>query len=476
MKPIYSIFYRILLATFVFISCNDISQSQSPISPYTENNRYWQYKGEPVLLLGGSKGNYLFNLDSVEAHLDEMQKVGANYLRVTMGIWKGDHFEKQPFKVLEEGKCDLNAWNESFWNKVADVFKWANERDIIIQLELWDRFNYSRDTWKGCPYNPAVNINYTYAESSFDTLYPKHPFWDKQPFFHTIPGMPRYRPELDTVRFYQEKFIDKLLGLTFQYNNILYCINNETSTPTEWGLYWMAYIGQKAGQANKEVYVTDMFDEWFHPRSCEPCWQAFKEYDKYEYLDISQVNSRLKDQAHWDSLQWILKQREEYPVIRPANNTKVYGGPEYRDIFGSAKDGVEKFCRNIIGGCASARFHRPTSGHGLNQTAKNVIRAIRKVETYVKLWEVTPAMDLLGDRESDEAYLAAEEGAKYLLYFPSGGNVTLDLSEYEDLEFSGKWISVNTGGRGEEITVEGGASVSMQTPDDSGWFAVFIKK
>lgn len=81
-----------------------------------------------------------------------------------------------------------------------------------------------------------------------------------------------------------------------------------------------------------------------------------------------------------DILQWILNQREIYPKIRPANNAKVYGGPEYCEIFGSAQDGVEKFCRDIIGGSASACFHRPTSRLGLNQTAKNVISAIREVE------------------------------------------------------------------------------------------------
>ena len=34
------------------------AQNTDRIKPYTENPKYWQYKGEPVLLLGGSKTDH----------------------------------------------------------------------------------------------------------------------------------------------------------------------------------------------------------------------------------------------------------------------------------------------------------------------------------------------------------------------------------------------------------------------------------
>ncbi len=54
------------------------------IQPYAANPRYWQYNGRPVMLLGGSKTDHIFLLDDLKAHLDEMQSVGANYVRCTM--------------------------------------------------------------------------------------------------------------------------------------------------------------------------------------------------------------------------------------------------------------------------------------------------------------------------------------------------------------------------------------------------------
>jgi hypothetical protein len=59
------------------------------IQPYDVNPSYWQYKGRPVLLLGGSDQDNLFNHPNLgpaglEAHLDLLASVGGNYVRNTM--------------------------------------------------------------------------------------------------------------------------------------------------------------------------------------------------------------------------------------------------------------------------------------------------------------------------------------------------------------------------------------------------------
>ena len=54
------------------------------IRPYSKNPFYWQYKGEPVLLLGGSIEDNLFQISDIEAHLDLLHAVGGNYVRCTM--------------------------------------------------------------------------------------------------------------------------------------------------------------------------------------------------------------------------------------------------------------------------------------------------------------------------------------------------------------------------------------------------------
>ncbi len=442
--------------------------STREIKPYSENPRYWEYKGEPVLLLGGSKDDNLFMAENLEEHLDELQACGGNYIRNTMSARDSGNVFR--FLIQPDGLYDLNKWNPEYWQRFENLLRLTSERDIIVQLEIWDRFDYSTANWEVSPWKPGNNVNYSEQETGLAKEYPDHPGKDKQPFFHSIPRMPDYSNKLDIVRSYQENYIKKLLSYTLDYGNVLYCMDNETSTPPEWGRYWIAFIDSIAKEKGREIYLTDMFDQFFTPQTCPSCLQVLGNPDIYTFIDVSQINSRNFNQSHWDTLQWIIQERDKFP-LRPVNNTKIYGGENSTWGSGSNEDGVERFCRNVMGGCASVRHHRPPHGNGLNDKAKASIKAVRKVETLVKLWDVTPRMDLLTGREEDEAYLAAEEGEKYILYFTHGGAVNLDLRSHAK-SYHLNWISVNSGEWGEESGFRGETIQEIIAPDPGGWFAV----
>jgi len=146
---------------------------------------------------------------------------------------------------------------------------------------------------------------------------------------------------------------------------------------------------------------------------------------------------------------------------------------------------VERFWRNLLAGSASARFHRPDAGNGLNDHAQASIRAARLVESRVKFWEVTPQMHLLSDREENEAYLAAKPGEAYVLYFTDGGAVGLDFRDAPG-PFETTWISVSmgittrtwqTGGyRQLKTTLTGDCVVTLSAPYQGGWVVVLVKK
>ena len=94
-------------------------------------------------------------------------------------------------------------------------------------------------------------------------------------------------------------------------------------------------------------------------------------------------------------------------------------------------------------------------------------------------------MDLLSDRESNEAYLAAKPGERYALYFTNGGSVGLDLSGAKDT-FDVTWISVSMGipirtsasGRYRLMnkTIQGGRAVTLTAPYKGGWVVAIVKK
>ncbi len=450
------------------------------IQPYVKNPRYWQYKGRPVLLLGGSRTDHIFLLDGLREHLDEISQVGGNYVRCTMSQREG--LDLKPHKRLASGKFDLDQWNEDYWNRFASCLKWCAERDIILQIEVWDRFDYSTEHWQTSPWNPGNNVNYTYDQTGFAAEYPQHPSRDLQPFFHSIPGMPRYDPRLDLVRQFQEAFVRKMLSYTLDYPNVLYCMNNETSTPAAWGRYWIEFIQRRAAERNVQVFTTDMFDDAFQAEQAEHTPIVFDDTKHYMFADISQVNSRNFDEAHWDALRWLIDQVNRHP--RPCNHTKIYGSGYYSFGTGGPEDGVERFWRDILGGSASVRFHRPDSGNGLNDFAKGSIRAARILEEQIKMWDVEPHMELLANRASNEAYLAAQPGEKYALYFTNGGSVQLDLTGVQG-DFNVTWISISMGittetaldGRRRATrSIRGGSMVTLTAPYKGGWVAAVVKR
>jgi hypothetical protein len=458
------------------------NRNENSIKPYKINPRYWQYKGQPVLLLGGSETDHIFLLDDLEQHLDEIAQTGGNYVRCTMS--QREELDLKPHRRRADGKFDLNEWNTDYWNRFANCLKWCYERDIIIQIEVWDRFDYAQDNWKQSPWNPRNNINYSYAQSGFAEEYANGQLYkDEHPFFHSIEGTSHYISRYDLIRKYQEAFVDKMLSYSLPYGNVLYCMNNETSSEAGWGQYWIQLIKAKAAEKGVTVCTTDMFDDAYMAEKAEHTSLIFNDAERYMFADISQVNSRNFDETHWERLQWLLRQVNTHP--RPSNHTKIYGSGYYSFGTGGPEDGVERFWRNILGGSASARFHRPDSGNGLNDFAKGSIKAARILESLIKFWDVTPQMGLLSDRESNEAYLAAKPGETYALYFTNGGSVGLDLSCVTG-SFEVTWISVSMGIRTQtsatggyrlmEKTIEGGDVVTISAPYKGGWVAAIVRK
>lgn len=463
----------ILLAVMACAAAELPTPNPLRIQPWAENPYYWQYQGKSVLLLGGSKDDNLFQIPDLEEHLDLLASVGGNYIRNTMSDRVDKGFEVYPFKQLPDGKYDLLQDNEEYWRRFSELLRLTYERDIIIQIEVWDRFDYSRDNWTPHPYNPKNNVNYTVEQSGLGTEYANHPGSDEQPFFHTIPGMPRYEPRLDVVRAYQERFVDKMLSYSLDYGNVLYCMDNETSSPVAWGQYWMEFIRGRAAERGLTVCVTDMFDDVFKPETSAHLRVVLDHPELYDFLDISQTNSRTFGEDQWEKLIWIRNAAAAHP--RPRNNTKIYSDGQTGFGSGTPRDGVERFWRHLIAGAASCRFHRPTSGIGLNEISQACIRAARKVESVVKFWDVQAHQELLTDRERNEAYLAAEPGKAYVLFMTDGGSVGLQLPA-DGAPHSVKWVDISSGDWGPEASLTGGGTVTISAPGPGPWAAAIVRQ
>ncbi len=465
------------LVTMAFGNAALLADDANRIQPYSGNPFYWQYKGEPVLLVGGSRDDNLFNhAEGLVEHLDTMAACGGNYVRNTMSsrnpgnIWA--------FKRLDDGLYDLDQWNPEYWDRFENLLRLCRDRDIIVQIEVWDPWDYFKTEatlgygqgnigWESCPYNPALNVNYTAAESGLaeqiDFYAAREP--SDHLFFYTPPAM----KDIPVVRKYQEAFVDKMLSISLAYPNVLYCMNNEVGEPPEWGQYWAKFIRERAEKAGKKVYLTDMRRRGDF-RSDEQI-RMLHDRKHFDFFEISQNNHR-NDQEHYDHIMHIRSQVIANPI--PINNVKVYGGTRRNNIA----NGIERFWRNLFGGCASTRFHRPGPhdqyfGLGLSELAQTNIRSMRMLTDVLNVVECAPHNDLLSDREPNEAYCLAKPGERYAVYFTDGGAVKLDVSAAQgSLEV--RWLDIARSAWLETQSVQSSRTLELKAPGDGPW-AVLIR-
>lgn len=422
--------------------------SESGLGIHDANPYYWTYDGEPTLLLGGSSEDNLFQVPGVEHELDALAAVGGNYVRCTMS--SRDEGNVPPFARGSEG-YDLDAWNEEYWERFERFLAATAERDVVVQIELWATFDYYRDNWARNPFNPANNSTYSAAESGLPTSVDSHPVETDNDFFRSPPAA----MDLPVVREYQERFVDRLLEHALEYDHVLYCMDNETSVTPEWGAYWSRFVRARADEAGETVYTTEMWDPW--DLSHEMHDETFDHPEIYDFVDVSQ-NNHNSGREHYDN---ALAQRERIAgAPRPMNNVKIYGG--YGD-YGSPRDGVERFFRNIFAGTASARFHRPASGIGLDSRARRMLRSAREIVEAIDVPACEPAPARLDDREVNEAYLLSNPGTEYAAYFPDGGAVDADLEAGRC-----RWYDVEACRWGPEEEFDG----RLDAPGDGHWVAV----
>lgn len=455
----YFLFTWLILSSATLIFAQSFNQRR--IQPYSQNQSFWQYDGRPVLLIGGSSEDNLFQIENLENELDIIRSNGGNYIRNTMSC--RDEGNVAPF--IKTGKrYNPDKFNEEYWNRFEKLLKLTAERNIFVQIEIW-AFHDFTGYWTENPWNPLNNTLFT----EINTKLKSEPYGDRPTyishFFNSVPKLNN-----DTLLLsYQQKFVDKLLSISFKYDHVLYCITNEifSQYSPEWGWYWSDYIKEKAKIAGIGTEVTEMFQTVDIKHDQHKASLDFPE--KYSYVELSQ-NSFNSNQEHWDFLQWVRNYVAQNP--RPINHVKLYGG-----LIGSwtsgPTHGVERFWRSIIGGTASVRFHRPPYGIGISERAQNNVLSASMLANEYDFFTSVPDVDLalLQERESDEAYLAKNNSDDIVVYFPDGGNVIINLTEFPG-SYNLKWLNIEAAKWEGSITVVGGGEIELKPRFFGNWVAL----
>ena len=284
--------YLLSIAIVLSILCgcgNKVGIEGISISP--EENGYFLYKGEKVLLLGGSNEDNPFQYPALWSEIDSLAKAGGNYIRCTMS--SRDSGNVWAFKKEENGLYNLREFNPDYWKSFDDFLAYCATRDVIVQVEVWATFDFHLEYWQKNPFNPKNNINYNELRSKLSSEFADHPAVRINDFFRSVPS------QLCTpvLLGYQQAFVDKLLSYSLKYDNVLYCMDNETSANSDWAKFWASYIKDKAKyDCDKEAYVTEMWDPWNLEHSLHS--ESFFNPDIFDFVEIN-GNNHNADYKHW---------------------------------------------------------------------------------------------------------------------------------------------------------------------------------
>jgi len=199
---------------------------------------------------------------------------------------------------------------------------------------------------------------------------------------------------------------------------------------------------------------------------------TWKHPELYTFCDVSQNNHNPPDQ-HWANLQEFRRRIQASGVLRPLNSVKVYGCNDYQ--YGTTRDAIERFLRNLFGGLAAVRFHRPPTGLGLGEKAQHCIRSARMLSDALDSWfDCVPHVDLLSNRSYNEAYCFANPPEEYAVFFTDGGNVRLAVAGNGPFQL--RWLEILTCQWRPEETLEAQEGrLHLVTPLDNGYWAVVIR-
>lgn len=435
------------------------------IQPSPENRWYWSYNDEPTLLLGGTDKDNLFQWtdNRLQAHLDDLVKAGGNFVRNTMSSRKEN--DVSPFEHDNNGTYDLHRWNNLYWDRLSNFLDETSEREVIVELTLWDQHDFVGSRWDDHAWNPSNN----------DTLPPDtlpstgtSDWQDRIAFFRTV------EESNDVVLTHQKRFVDRILSYTLNYENVIYNITNEGWAGIEWERHWAEHVLNRAEERGNHVDIANM-----NLTPEDSVRKAIEHPETFSYVEVSQHNQNFagaSGQDHWDNLQTWRSEVEDAIGPRPFNNVKIYGGYNGgNDVAGDAEQAIQWFWQNVLGGCAACRFHRQVAGNedtwgiGGSERALTHIRSVRMIEEIVDLCSLTPHPDLLVDAAPNEAYCIANSGKSYVVYFPTGSEITLDL---EEGSYRLRYLNTETATWTTHDTINTATEVLLNSPDQQNQIVV----
>jgi parallel beta-helix repeat protein len=419
-----------------FVAGNSITSAEAAgaLSVSTTNPRYFVDENGKAVYLAGSylnEYNLLSGAWDVASYLDYLQQQNHNFTRVWVweqSPWSFDatgkfSFTIQPYERTGPGlaldgdlKFDLTQFNQAYFDQLRSRVIAAGQKGIYVSVMLFEGFSNQKavgqvNPWLGDPFQKSNNINGINGD-------PNHNGGGEEFFSLSYPSLVSL----------EEAFARKVVDTLNDLDNVLYEISADGSVASlPWQYHMVDYIkSYQATQPNQ------------HP------------------VGISQFNSGNLADVLNSSADWLVIQASNLnPAL--ANQNKVLFLEANPTLFTSASSHQwiwKSFTRGY-----NVTYLEPTIP---NDQINNVIHAaIGQSVAYSQFMDL--AAFFPSDKLCSTGYCLTDPAKKYLVYLPSGGRVTLDLSGSQQ-NFVPVWFDPASGNTISGSAVSGGKKVALRSP------------
>jgi hypothetical protein len=421
---------KLLLSTIVSLILISPADATGPLRIDPSNPRYFfDGNGKAVYLAGSYQNPYNLLSNGTQdflAYFDFLAQQNHNFTRVwawEQAPWTYDQngemvFTQQPYQRMGPGtaldgglKFDITRFNQAYFDQLRDRIIAAGQRGIYVSLILFEGFSTQRQVrqvnpWLGDPFQSENNINGVDADSNRDGR-----------------GAEFFSLSSPSVTALQEAFIRKVVDTLNDLDNVLYEISGDTLPGSlAWQNHMVEYL--KAYEASKPNQ---------HP------------------VGISQFYPKGIADVFNSSADWIVMQGTS---LNPA----LAGGGKV--LFLEASPTLLRKNPDQWVWKTFTRGYNPIypEDSSVSSSVHAAIGQTRAYSQFVNMTSMSPS-----DTACSNKFCLVSPGANYLVYLPSRGAVTVDLSATNQ-SLAAAWFDPATGQTISGNSTSGGTQVRFTSP------------
>ena len=410
--------------------------AKGPLRVHPDNPRYFtDGTGRAVYLTGSHTWNTLHDSGRAgegpfdySGYLDFLRRHDHNFFRMWLRIGTGGgppitqptvYPRTGPGKAADgEPKYDLSRFNPAFFERLRDRVKQAGDRGIYVAVMFFGGDNVvdvgGNPNWPLHPYRKENNVNGVDGD----------PDGDGQ-------GTECYRLKVPGITALQEAYVKKVVDAVGDLDNVVWEVGNELPGTLEFANHIVRVVKEHERTRLKQ-----------HPvgistfAGAQPAMKDFGDTP-----------------AHWVTPDSSGGDYQGDP--RPADGKRVIiSDTDHLWGVGGDADWVWKtFTRGL-----HPIYMDPLDDKRQHEGPRRAMGQTRRFAERMNLAAMRPAGELASSK-----YCLADPGREYLVYLPSGGAVTVDLSGAKG-ELAAEWFDPAREARATAGHVAGGAKRELKPP------------